>query len=456
MENEKQVRLTTAPIPSLIMRLAVPTIITMLVTTFYNMSDTFFVGKIEGNSTSATGAVGVVFSMMSIIQAIGFFLGHGSGNYISRKLGAGETEKASVMASIGFYLSLFTGIILTILGLFFITPLARILGSTETILPFAEDYLSIILLGAPFMMSSLVLNNQLRFQGSAFYGMIGMVSGAVINIALDPLFIFVFKMNVAGAALATVISQICSFVLLYIGCRKGNNLKVTIKNFKPTLLLSAEIIKGGLPSLLRQSLASVATIFLNTLAGGFGDSAIAAFSVVSRVIHFAASTIIGFGQGFQPVCGFNFGAKKYGRVKDAFFFSVKVCSVFAVFMSVILFVFSDKAIALFQDDPEVVRLGIIALRAQCLSFPFNAWIILSNMMMQNIGRTASASFLAMARQGLFYVPAAFILHFFFGLTGLVFAAPAADFTALIFAVPMQISLLRSLSVSSQRSADDRQ
>ncbi len=446
MENEKQTRLLTARVPGLIMRLAVPTIITMLVTTFYNMADTFFVGKIGVGSTSATGAVGVVFSMMSIIQAIGFFLGHGSGNYISRKLGAGETEKASVMASVGFYFSFFVGLLVAVLGLIFITPLARLLGSTETILPFAKDYLSIILLGAPFMMSSLVLNNQLRFQGSAFYGMIGMVSGAVINIVLDPILIFGFKMNISGAALATVISQICSFILLYIGCRKGNNLKVSLKNFKPTLLLSAEIVKGGLPSLLRQSLASVATIFLNTLAGGYGDSAIAAFSVVSRIIHFAASTIIGFGQGFQPVCGFNFGAKKYGRVKEAFFFSVKVCSAFAVLMSVILFVFSGRAIALFQDDPEVVSLGIIALRAQCLSFPFNAWVILSNMMMQNIGRVGGASFLAMARQGLFYVPAAFILHFFFGLTGLVFAAPAADFVALLCAIPMQLYVLKTLNL----------
>ena len=445
-ENEKYIRLTESPIRPLITKLAVPTIISMLVTTFYNMADTFFVGKIEGDSTSATGAVGVVFSLMAIIQAVGFFFGHGSGNYISRRLGAGDSAAASVMASVGFYSSFIFGIIFAVFGIIFINPLAYALGSTDTILPYTRDYLRIILLGAPFMTSSLVLNNQLRFQGSAFYGMVGIVSGAVINIALDPLLIFVFDMGISGAAAATVISQFFSFLLLFIGCRKGGNLRVSLKNFKPSGFLLGEIVRGGLPSLLRQSLASVATICLNTLAGFYGDSAIAAFSVVSRILNFAASAIIGFGQGFQPVCGFNYGAKKYDRVKSAFFFSVKVCSVFAVLMSVFLFVFADKAVALFQNDPDVVKIGTAALRAQCLSFPVTAWIVMSNMMMQNINRVIGASFLAMARQGLFFIPAAFLLNFFFGLSGLICAAPVADFAALLCAIPMQLRVLKNLNL----------
>ena len=273
--EDNYVHLTTRPVPKLVMSLAVPTIISMLVTSFYNMADTYFVGKIN---TQSTAAVGVVFSMMTIIQAVGFFFGHGSGNYISRKLGAQDIASAEKMAANGFFLAFFTGIALAALGLVFLTPLSVLLGSTPTILPYTEQYLGVILLGAPFMAASLVLNNQMRFQGNAAYAMVGIVTGAVINVALDPLLIFGFDMGIAGAAWATAISQFCSFVLLLCMARRGGNIRIHYRNFTPTLFYIKEIIGGGTPSLARQGLASLSTMLLNVArCGHCGD--------VHRVAH---------------------------------------------------------------------------------------------------------------------------------------------------------------------------
>lgn len=443
-QNEKHIRLTTAPIPGLITSLAVPTIISMLVTTFYNMADTYFVSQIKTEATSATGAVGVVFSAMAIIQAIGLFFGQGSGNFMSRKLGEKDFKGASVMASVGFFSAFIFGVVFATFGIIFSGPLSLLLGSTESILPFAKDYLSIILLGTPFMACSLVLNNQLRYQGSAVYGMVGMVSGAVINIGLDPLFIFVFDMGISGAALATILSQLCSFTILLIGATSKGNIRPSFKNFRPTFVLHKEMFRLGFPSLIRQSIASLGTICLNTVAGDYGDFAIASLSVVARTINFGASVIIGYGQGFQPVCGFNYGAKKNGRVLEAFSFSLKVTTIFAASVSVILFIFARGVISLFSVDPDVLLWGTRALRAQCLMFSLNGFNIISNMMMQNIGRVGEASFLSLARQGLFFVPAAFLLEALFGLEGLIFAAPTADLIAFICALFLQRRVLKSL------------
>ena len=275
--EEKRVYMLETPVKKLVCTLAGPTILSMLITTFYNMVDTFFVGKLN---TQATAAVGIVFSLMAIIQAVGFFFGHGSGNYISRKLGAKETEEAEKMAAVGFFSAFIAGAVLMVVCLIFVRPLAYALGSTETILPYTVTYLWIILLGAPAMTSSLVLNNQMRFQGSAFYAMIGIVSGAVLNMVLDPLLILVCNLGIAGAAMATTISQYVSFILLLIMIRRGGNMQIRFCNFKPNIHFYKEIIRGGMPSLCRQGLASVATICLNHTAGMYGDAAIAGMSIV--------------------------------------------------------------------------------------------------------------------------------------------------------------------------------
>ncbi|MCH5343922.1 MAG: MATE family efflux transporter [Acetatifactor sp.] len=445
-QQEKVAYMQSEPIPHLVCQMAVPTIISMLVTSFYNMADTFFVGRIN---TQATAAVGVVFSVMALIQACGFFFGHGSGNYISRMLGAGEYDSANTMAANGFFCAIIAGIAGSILGHIFLEPLALALGSTPTILPYTKDYLGIILLGAPFMMSSLVLNNQLRFQGSASYAMVGIVSGAALNIALDPLLIFVFDMGVSGAAVATTVSQIVSFSLLFLMSRKGGNISIHIKNFRPTWYYLKEIARGGLPSLLRQGMASIAQICLNHSAGVYGgiysDAAIAGMSIVNRVTMFANSALIGFGQGFQPVCGMNYGGKKYDRVREAFFFCVKYAAVFLLVVSVVGFVFAEPVVTIFRrEDPDVIRIGTLALRFQTVVFPLNAWIVMSNMMLQSIGKAARASLLASARQGLFLIPFILVLPMFLGLLGVQMSQMCSDICSFILSLPLTWGVLNEM------------
>ena len=434
--------LTTTPVPRLIVSLAVPTIISMLVTSFYNMADTYFVGKIN---TQSTAAVGIVFSVMSIIQAVGFFFGHGSGNYISRKLGAQETGNAEKMAATGFFWALFMGIFLAVVGLIFLTPLSLASGSTPTILPYTEKYLGIILLGAPFMTASLVLNNQIRFQGNAAYAMVGIVSGAVINVILDPILIFVFDMGISGAALATVISQICSFsLLLYMG-RKGGNIRIRFKNFTPSLAFIKEIIGGGTPSLARQGLASVATILLNVAAGAYGDAAIAGMSIVTRIAMFINAFLIGFGQGFQPVCGFNYGAGLYARVRQGFWFCVKVGFIFLLVCALAGMGFAEEIVSLFRKgDPDVIAVGAAALRWQFITFPLGSWIVMSNMMLQTIRKPVKATIISSARQGLFFIPLIFILSHYLGLQGVEMCQAVADLLTFILAIPLTCSVLNEM------------
>ena len=441
--QQKFDRMTKTPIPRLIGELAVPTIISMLVTSFYNMADTFFVGKIN---TSATAAVGIVFPLMAMIQAFGFFCGHGSGNYISRQLGAHNFEDASKMSATGFVTAFVLGLGILVVGFLFTDPLLRIMGSTETILPYARSYMRIILIGAPYMTASLVLNNQLRFQGSAFYSMIGITTGAVLNIVLDPLFIFVLDMGVAGAALATIISQFVSFCLLIAGTFRGGNLRLDLKDFSPSLKYYQNIVKGGAPSLFRQGLGSFATVCLNLMAGPYGDAAIAAMSIVTRISQFAASVVIGFGQGFQPVCGFNYGAKLFKRVQEGFWFCVKFCTSVLLVAAVCGWIFSPNLIGIFlKTDPLVIEYGSQALRLQALTFPLVGWITIANMMLQTIGKTVKASLLAMSRQFLFFVPVILTLPGFLGILGVQLSQPIADFCSFLLAVPLSISVLREMS-----------
>lgn len=444
-QEEKFIYMTQTPIPKLVTTLAAPTIVSMLITSFYNMADTFFVGKIN---TSATAAVGVVFSLMALIQAVGFFCGHGSGNYISRKLGEKEVEDASRMAATGFYLALFLGGGIMVFGLLFLKPLAYLLGSTDTILPYAMEYLGIILLGAPYMTASLVLNNQMRFQGSAAYAMVGIVSGAVLNIVLDPLFIFVFEMGIAGAALATIISQLVGFIVLLVCLRKSGNLKIRWKNFACNGYYLKEIFRGGIPSLCRQGLASVGTVMLNHAAGGYGDAAIAGMSIVSRVSMFANSALIGFGQGFQPVCGFNYGAKLYHRVKEAFWFCVKYATVFLVVFSVLGIALAPQTIAVFRkDDADVIAIGAYAMRLVWLTFPLGAWIVLSNMLLQSCGRAMPASLLSSAKHGLFFIPILLGFSYMFGLRGIQFSQPLADVCTFVLSIPLTWHFLREMKMA---------
>ncbi len=441
--QEKKFRdMTEPPVERLICRLAVPCIISMLVTSFYNMADTFFVGQLKSNP--ATGAVGVAFSMMSIIQAVGFFFGQGSGTYISRALGKKEYREAGEMAATGFFSALTVGVVICIVGEIFLEPLCYLLGSTQTILPYTKAYLGVILLGAPLMVTSFVMNNQLRFQGSASYAMVGITTGAVLNIILDPILIFVFELGVAGAAWATVISQGVSFALLLMGTGRGTNLRIRLKNFRLKWHYYYMIIRGGLPSLSRQCLQSLATICLNHAAGPFGDAAIAAMGVVQRITMFGASAMLGFGQGFQPVCGFNYGAGLFDRVKRGFWFCVKYSTLALAVIGAAGFAFAPQLIGLFRDDPMVIEYGALALRFQCLTLPTHGWIVMSNMMQQSTNRTVSATFMSVARQGLFFIPAVLALSALWGMLGVQMAQSCADLLTLVCAVPIQIYVLRTM------------
>ena len=441
-QEEKFIRMTTEPVGRLITEMAVPTIVAMMVTALYNMADTFFVGQLHSNS--ATGAIGVSFSLMTVMQALGFFFGQGSGNYISRQLGKHQTDDAAIMAASGAAMSFTAGLVVLVIGQLFLEPICLLLGSTPTILPYACDYLRFILIGAPYMMASFTLNNQLRFQGSALYAMIGIATGAVLNIALDPLLIFGLGLGVQGAAIATIISQLVSFILLVVGTTRPGNVHLHFKNIRFTGAIFAQVWKGGFPSLLRQGLISVATICLNLSAGVYGDAAIAAMSVVSRAMGMALSALIGFGQGFQPVCGFNYGAGLYDRVKKAFRFTVLTATAGLVVLSAVGFAFAPRIVAIFRDDPEVIAFGTTAMRIQCVTFSLGGVVMIANMMTQTMGKTVQASILAAARQGLFFIPAVLLLPTFMGALGVQMAQSVSDVFAFALALPMAISVLRGL------------
>ena len=434
--------LTHAPVHRVIFTMAIPTIISMLSTSMYNLADTYFVGTIN---TQSVAAVGISFSVMAIIQAVGFFFGHGSGNYISRQLGAKEHRKAEKMASTGFILSFFAGLLIAILGQIFITPLAIFLGSTPTILPYTERYLGIVMLGAPFMTMSLTLNNQMRFQGNTMSAMKGILSGVLLNLVLAPLLIIYFCMGITGAAIATLISQIFGCLMLFLMSRRGQNIRIRLKDFTPNKQLAKEIIFGGTPSLSRQGLGSVSTILLNVAAGAYGDAAIAGMSIVTRISFFTYAIVIGLGQGFQPLCGFCYGAKLYDRVKEAFFFCIKCGTVFLAVCAVIGFLFSEPIIELFRDDASVVAVGSVALKWQVISFPLVATIVLTNMLMQTIRKPIRANLVAAARSGLFFIPLIFILPHFFGLLGVEMCQAWADACSFTMAIPIAWSAFRDMN-----------
>ncbi|MCR4676766.1 MAG: MATE family efflux transporter [Sphaerochaetaceae bacterium] len=440
-EDEKYIRLTETPVNRLITSLAVPTIISMLVTSIYNATDTFFVGRI---STSATAAVGLCFSVMAILQATGFFCGQGSGNYISRELGAGNRKKAEEMSATGFALAFVLGITISALILLFINPLTQFLGATEDILTDSKAYLSVIALGAPLVLTQCVMNIQLRFQGSAIYAMTGLLSGAVINMALDPLLIFGMGLGVKGAAMATVSGQLISTVVLYIGTCRGGNIRPSFKNIRFNRLYLLQIVNGGSPSLIRQGLMSLSTILLNRAAGLYGAAAIAGMSINNRVMMLVSSAIIGFGQGYQPVCSFNYGAGKKDRVREGFFFCVKYGTIFLTVMAIICELFAPQIIRIFRDDDAVVAIGSVALRAQAAALPLQAFVVLTNMMLQATGKGVKASITASARSGIFFIPMIIVLPKLFGLIGIQISQSISDVLAFFFSIPMAYSELKKM------------
>ncbi len=442
MTQEKRYEMMmNTPVSSLIPKLAVPTVISMLVTAIYNMADTFFVSRI---GTSASGAVGIIASLMFMIQAIGFTFGMGSGNYISRSLGDQNGEEATRAAATAFFSVLIIGLLMIAVGVPFMKPFVYLLGATPTIAPYAMEYMRYILYAAPFMLCSYVMNNILRSQGIALYAMFGITAGGILNMVLDPIFIFKFRMGIAGAAVATMLSQIVSFVILLAQCNlRAGSIKILPSQFSPSFRMYGIIFHAGLPSLCRQGLMSISAVVLNFAAGPYGDAAIAAMSIVSRFMMFINSGLIGFGQGFQPVCGFNFGAKRYDRVLESFWFCVKVSVVLLTVLGAVSFVLARPIIAAFRkEDLEVIAIGTKALRLQLLTMPIQAWIIMCNMLTQSIGYGFRASLVAMGRQGIFLIPSLLLLPLGFGLLGVQMAQPIADVCTCALGTVIVVGVLR--------------
>ena len=433
-------KMTETPIPKLILSLAAPTILSMLITSIYNLADTFFVGQI---STSASGAVGVVSSLMAIIQALGFMLGHGAGSIISRSLGSQNTKAATRFASTSFFTALTFGLILAVVGLTTLPHFMMLLGSTETILPHACAYARPILIAAPLMMSSLVMNNILRYEGKASFAMIGLVTGGVLNMVLDPVFIFGFGLGTAGAGIATALSQSISFCILLSMFLRGK----TVSQFSAITRSPAEfgtILMTGLPSFGRQGLNSIGGMLLNIAARSYGDAAVAGMSIVSRIFMFIISVAIGTGQGFQPVAGFNYGARRYRRVEKACVFTM--CASFCLLSVIVAACWfnAESLIKLFRDDPEVTAIALPAFRYQCFACFLQPVIVAGNMLFQSIGKSGRATFLACCRQGVFFIPLILTLPRMFGLLGIEICQPIADVLTFVVTVPFLFPFLHQL------------
>ena len=445
--EDKYDEMTQQPVKLLVLKMAVPTIIAMVTTALYNVVDAAFIGRL---STEGTAGIGISFAYMTFIQALGFFFGHGSGNFISRALGAKDASSASVVASVGVITPFLLGLLAAIICLPNLSALSVLLGAPPEVVPYANDYLRYIVAATPFMMSALTLNNQLRLQGNARFGMVGIVSGALLNIALDPLLIFTLGMGVSGASLATAISQLFSWSLLVYGTTKPDSVHISLRNFKPTLRVYYEIFRGGLPSLCRQLFNCAAAVSLNYCAANYAPagqeaSAVAAFAVVTRIMMFAFSVVLGFCQGFQPVCGFNYGAKLYGRVRESYMFALTGSAAFLTVISTIGFILAPQIVTLFRaEDPELIRIGATTLRWQCAAFPLCSLITSTNMLFQNIRMTFPATLLSIGRNGIFFLPAILLLPLLLGLQGVQMAQAVADLLTFLLSLPYAIWISRKL------------
>lgn len=439
--RDQRTRMLEEPVPRLVLTLAVPTIISMMVTSiYYNMADTYFVSQIN---TSASGAVGIVFSIMAIIQAVDFTIGMGSGSVASRLLGQGLPGRAAVIASSAVVSALVCGGLLTLAGLLSLERFVWILGATETIYPYALQYATYILWGAPVMCLAFTLNNLLRWQGKANRSVIGLGIGGVLNIFLDPIFIFGLDLGISGAAIATLLSQcVSASILASFFLRGQSEIRVSIRCVSTAPKTYLTIFKSGMPSFFRQGMASVSAMALNFNAGVYGDAAVAAMAIVTKVFNFLLSAVIGFGQGMQPVVGYNYGARELGRVRQAVSFSLKFCTALLTVAAVAGAVFAPQIVQFFRNDPAVVAVGTRAFRFQCVSLPLAAVLVFANMLFQSLGKSWRASLLALCRQGMFFIPLVYLLPMRFGLLGLEMTQMCSDLIAFLVSAAFLLHYFR--------------
>ena len=447
-QEARRQMLLNEPISKVIPKMAVPTIVAFLITSIYSLADTYFVSSL---GTNATAAVSVNASLDQMIMMCGSMLAMGANSYIARLLGEGDEKKASQVLSTSFFAAFAVGTILLIFGSIFMVPMVRLLGATPTCEQYSIDYATYILLAAPFMASNFVMNQCLRSEGSATLSMVGMGFGGILNIILDPIFIFGLEMGVAGASLATAISKFVSFVILVFPyVTRRSLLHLSIRNFKPTKDIVTKVISVGSSSMFRNGLNVVSAIMLNNIAGGISDSVLAAVGVSNKIMMFPFCIILGFGNGFQPVAGFNWGAKRYDRVSESYRFSSLVALVGSLIMAVALAIFADPIIVLFAGtDPEMREIGRICIYLQCLALPVHAWVAVVNMLCVGLGNTRGAFLLATARQGSCFIPILYPLAWLFAGYGLASVQAAADILTLVLAIPIAISMTKKIKAAQQ-------
>ena len=432
-------KMTKTPLVKLIISLGIPTTISMLVTSIYNMADTYFVGTLGESPQAATG---ILFTLQAIIQAIAFMLGQGSGTMVSKALADRNKEEASEYVSTGFFTALFMGSVLLILGLLFLNPFMRFLGSTETILPYARQYGACVLISCPVVMGSFVLNNNLRYEGKSFYAMIGLVTGGIINIFLDYLLVIVFEFGVLGAGIATATSQLISFCILFYFFRKMGESSIRLSSLSRNKKVYATICKVGFPGLVRQGLTSFSGGLLNNITRPFGDAAIAAMSVANRFSMFVMCVGLGIGQGYQPVAAFNYQAKKYDRVKRGLLATMAIGFCLVACLAVPSIIFAEQIVYAFQKSEAVIEVGVLALRCACIGTMFMPLSIPVNMLYQSTRQVKISTFLSMLRSGLMFIPTLLITTHFWGLLGVQISQPLADIMTGIVGIPFVIHFLR--------------
>lgn len=432
-------KMTQTPVSGLILKLGIPTTISMLITSIYNMADTYFVGTL---GPSAQAATGVLFTLQAIIQGIAFMLGHGGGTFISRELADGNTKGASMYISSSFFIGGGIGLVILAVGMVFLSPLVYFLGSTQTIAPHAIEYGFCVLISAPFVICSMILNNGLRYEGNSLYAMFGLTAGGLLNILGDYLLVVKFQMGVFGAGMATAISQTVSFLILLYMFQKMAQSSISFKCISRDIRVYCSICRVGFPSLIRQGLTSVTTGILNNLTKPFGDAAIAAMSVVNKYAMFMMCVGLGMGQGFQPVAAFNYRAQKYDRVKKGLIFITCFGILFIGGICFASMVFSENVIALFQKKEEVITIGAKALRFYCVGMMFMPFSVPVNMLYQSIQQPTISSVLSLIRSGAITIPLLLIGVPLFGLTAIQVAQPIADVIAGLISIPFIVGFIR--------------
>ncbi len=438
--EQHYIKMTQTPVSRLILRLGLPTTVSMLITSIYNMADTYFVGTL---GESAQAATGILFALQSVIQGIAFMLGHGSGSLVAKSLARRDTDEASEYVSTAFFTGSGVGILITTLGLIFLAPLMELLGSTKTILPYAKDYGMWVLISCPFMICSLILNNNLRYEGKAFYAMFGLTTGGVLNIFGDYILVKVLNKGVYGAGLATAASQFVSFCILLVMyfCFAQSKLRFGYISRKAAVYL--DIARVGFPSFVRQGLNAISGSLLNHMTKPFEDAAIAAMSVVNRYSMFVMCVGLGIGQGFQPVAAFNYEAKKISRVKKGLMFTMSCSFIFVGVLSILTLFFSDNIILWFQTEPLVVQIGAKALRFAALGLLFMPISVPVNMLYQSIRKAGIATFLSMLRSGAILIPVLLIGVPLIGLTGIQMAQPLSDCITGLISIPFILHFLKT-------------